>query len=217
MRIYDITQPLSNQTVVWPGDPPVHVGFRNEQSRGDMVTIGEIAMGLHSGTHVDAPYHYDPAGHRMGAYGLTPFIGDCAVIAITPQTPTIDTESLREAWEASGLEATAAKRVLLHTRTSRGAAWTDDYAYLTPDAVGYLASLGCVLVGIDSPTYDPPTSTSLDAHHALAAAGIANLENLVLDDVPPGRYTLLALPLALPDMEAAPVRAVLLEARLSPA
>ena len=89
--------------------------------------------------------------------------------------------------------------------------WSNDYAYLTPGAVGWLADQGCRLIGLDSPTYDPMDSQTLDAHHALAGAGIANLENLVLDDVPEGLYTLAALPLAVVGMDAAPVRAVLIE------
>jgi arylformamidase len=66
-----------------------------------------------------------------------------------------------------------------------------------------------VLIGIDSPSLDPQESKTMDAHLAVRAAGMSILEGLVLDDVPAGDYELIALPLKLTGMDAAPVRAVL--------
>ncbi|NIP80147.1 MAG: kynurenine formamidase, partial [Gemmatimonadetes bacterium] len=60
-----------------------------------------------------------------------------------------------------------------------------------------LVDRGAVLVGTDAPSVDPVDSTELEAHRVLAEGGIVNLENLVLDGVAPGRYTLVALPLRL--------------------
>jgi len=64
-------------------------------------------------------------------------------------------------------------------------------------------------VGIDTPSVDLFSARELIAHQALARHGMANLECLVLTDVPPGRYTLLALPLRIRGADASPVRAVL--------
>ena len=68
-----------------------------------------------------------------------------------------------------------------------------------------------MLVGTDAPSVDPADSKTLDAHKALARYNIVNLENLLLKDVTPGSYRLVALPLKLPGLDAAPVRAVLLQ------
>ena len=65
------------------------------------------------------------------------------------------------------------------------------------------------LVGIDAPSWDAVDSRTLDVHKALAARGIVNVENLRLDDITPGRYELLAAPVAWRDMDAAPLRALL--------
>ena len=65
------------------------------------------------------------------------------------------------------------------------------------------------LIGIDSPSLDPEDSKTLDAHHAVAAADMRILEGLVLDDVPEGRYELIALPLKIAGADASPVRAIL--------
>ena len=80
-----------------------------------------------------------------------------------------------------------------------------------PEAIDWLAARGVKLVGIDSQSVDPADSKSLDSHQLLLRHDLRVLENLVLDDVPAGDYELIALPLKLVDLDAAPVRAVLRE------
>ena len=90
-------------------------------------------------------------------------------------------------------------------------AWRSDFTATSAEAVRLLASRGVVLIGVDAPSLDPETSKTLDAHHAVREAGMRILEGLVLDDVPPGDHELIALPLPLAGLDAAPVRAVLRE------
>jgi arylformamidase len=87
--------------------------------------------------------------------------------------------------------------------------WAPNVTPLLAETVAALDDAGVVLVGTDAPSVDPVDSTALPAHHALCDAGIVNLENLALADVPPGRYELMALPLRILGADAAPVRAVL--------
>jgi arylformamidase len=72
-----------------------------------------------------------------------------------------------------------------------------------------LVAAGVVLVGTDAPSVDPPDSIDLPTHNALLAAGIPILENLRLEDPPPGEYELVALPLPIVGADASPVRAIL--------
>jgi arylformamidase len=74
-----------------------------------------------------------------------------------------------------------------------------------------LAGLGVKLVGIDSQSVDPADSKTLPSHRQLFEHGLRVLENLVLDEVAPGDYELIALPLKLTTADASPVRAVLRE------
>src|SRR3546814_7900534 len=69
--------------------------------------------------------------------------------------------------------------------------------------------MGVRLIGTDAASLDPEQSKTLDAHHAVKAADMRILEGLVLDDVPPGRYELVALPLRIVGADASPVRAIL--------
>jgi arylformamidase len=79
------------------------------------------------------------------------------------------------------------------------------------DSITLLADLGVRLIGIDSASVDPADSTALPSHQRLRERDMRVLENLWLDDVPPGDYELIALPLKLMTADASPVRAVLRE------
>lgn len=89
--------------------------------------------------------------------------------------------------------------------------WESEFTAISPDAIDYLASFGVVLIGVDTPSVDPETSKTMDAHKRVAAHDMRILEGLVLDDVAEGHYELIALPLKLAGMDAAPIRAVLRE------
>ena len=80
------------------------------------------------------------------------------------------------------------------------------------EAAIFLAFMGFFrLIGLDAPSLDPEDSKTMDAHHAVRAADMRILEGLVLDDVPPGDYELIALPLRLAGLDSSPVRAILRE------
>ena len=104
-----------------------------------------------------------------------------------------------------------ATRLLLKTGTAPDpTVFNDDFAHLTAEAAEALAEAGIALFGNDTPSVDHADSTTLDAHKALLAGGVAILENLRLVHVPAGDYELIALPLKLRDLDASPVRAILL-------
>ena len=89
--------------------------------------------------------------------------------------------------------------------------WNKDYKSLSHEHIEYLHGKGVRLVGIDTPSVDPDDSQALESHQAIYGRDMANLEGLVLTDVPDGLYTLIALPLRLKDADASPVRAILVD------
>jgi molecular chaperone HtpG len=155
------------------------------------------------GAHTDAPSHYDPAGKSIDQVDLLPYIGACRVIHCTGLT-TVEPSHL------DGKLDGVPPRVLLRTyaRAPRQA-WDPAFPAISPAAIALLASRGAILVGTDAPSLDPQDSKTLDAHHAVRAAGMAILEGIVLDEVPEGDYELVALPLKFAGMDASPVRAIL--------
>ena len=201
----DITRALDPRIAVWPGDEPFAARWTARIENGSTVNIGAVSMSTHTGTHFDAPLHYDADGAPTDALGLACFIGPAVVVEVR-EGALILPEHL------AGIDTARFPRVLFKTRASDtpGDVWSDDFPALHPETVDALGRRGVVLVGTDAPSVDPADSTLLLAHHALARCGIVNLENLCLRGVEPGGYQLVALPLKLAGMDAAPVRAVLL-------
>ena len=90
-------------------------------------------------------------------------------------------------------------------------AWDGETMAIAPETIEWLAAQGVKLVGIDTPSIDPQDSKDMLAHKAVLKADMRVLEGLVLDDVPEGRYELIALPLPVVNADASPVRAILRE------
>ncbi len=135
--------------------------------------------------------------------GLDPYLGPCRVIHAIDRGPLVLPEHLAHA------AAALPPRVLVRTRQQALTRWQYDFAAFAPQTLNWLAAQGVRLVGIDTPSVDPATSKTLDAHARLLAHDLRVLENLVLDAVDEGDYELIALPLKLAGACASPVRAVL--------
>ena len=190
---------------MFPGDVPFSCGWTATKREGSSVNVGWAKMSPHVGTHVDAPFHYDDAGARVGGLDLEAFVGPCVVIDAVGASE-LDARLLR------GVDIARAPRVLFRTqRRTDPDVFLREFPTLTEGAVDALAKARVRLVGIDVPSYDAADSKGLPIHHALGRAGIANVENLMLDDVQPGGYELLAQPVKWVDMDAASLRALLRE------
>ncbi len=205
-RLWDISPAVSSASPVYPGDAPYSLRWTARMAPGGAAAnVSAIMLSPHVGAHADAPLHYDDAGCAVGALDLQPFIGRCRVVHAIGCAPLVGVTDLAAAggdWPP---------RVLVRTAVRAATAWTEDFAALAPEALDWLAARGVRLVGIDTPSVDPPSSAGLPSHQRLRRLDLRVLENLVLDDVPAGDYELIALPLKLADAEASPVRAVLRE------
>ncbi|HEU0055439.1 MAG TPA: cyclase family protein [Longimicrobium sp.] len=204
-RIIDVTRPLRADMPVWPGDAPCAVGWTTRLDRRDVANTAELRMSAHAGTHADGPYHVLEDGVRIGAAPLDAYLGPALVLDARGR------DEIDPHWLEAALDGRRAERVLLHT-----GAWTDPDVFpvqvpaVSPLAATLLVERGVRLVGTDAPSVDPLDSDDLPAHHILLRAGVAILENLLLDGVAPGEYELVALPLRLEEADSSPVRAVLL-------
>jgi arylformamidase len=205
--IYDVTVPISNAIPVWPGDPPVQLSRKSHVSRDNTHTVRltTIEMGSHTGTHMDAPFHMIDGGKRLGDFPLDILIGKATVVEIPPA------RSIGRA-QLQGFDWTGVERILLKTENSNH--WNDgkfyeEFVYLEPDGAEFLVERGVRLVGIDYLSVDKFQSASHPSHFVLLQKNILIIEGLNLNAVPPGNYTLFALPLNLHDADGAPTRVVL--------
>ena len=205
MKIYDITRTVSESLAVWPDDRPFTAEWSARMSLGSTVNVGAIALSTHAGTHVDAPLHFQEEGASVDQIPLDTLVGPVYVV-------DVNDASVVEVRHVEHLDFTGVPRVLFKTSASAVAddVFDEDFASIAPETIRFLADRGVVLVGTDAPSVDPFASTKLAAHHELASNGMVNLENLQLYHVKPGQFHLIALPLKIAAMDAAPVRAILL-------
>ena len=200
--ILDISQPLKNGVSIWPGDTEFNFDLTLTLAENGSVNVGRLTMSTHTGTHVDAPFHFREDGTRVGMLDPEAFVGLARVIEVRGES--IGAEELGR-HELDGIE-----RLLVKTGS-----WLDRTVFpgritcFRPDAGQFLAGNGIRLVGVDTPSVDPLESKDLPAHEVFRSNGIHILEGLVLDMVEPGDYELISLPLALEEADASPVRAVL--------
>lgn len=205
-RIFDISQKIHSAIPVWPSEPDVSVTRHAEIGPDCPVNIGAISMGLHTGTHGDAPLHYDPKGAASDACALDPYIGRCVVVDARGAMGTVTESDLD--WDVIAGE----QRVLIRTYdVFPHDHWDEGFSAVDASVITRMALGGAMLIGVDTPSLDPQDSKTMDAHLAVREANMRILEGLVLDDVPPGAYELVALPLALVGADASPVRAILRE------
>lgn len=205
-RIWDITQPIRPGVPTWPGDTRYEASRTWEIGDGCPVNVSKITLSSHTGSHADAPFHYDAGGRTAEAVDLDRYVGPCRVIDARAAMGAVT-----EADVAASLDGVPA-RVLFRTYQAFPAEqWDSAFSAVDAGLIAALAARGVVLVGVDSPSIDPEDSKSLDAHNAIRAHDMSILEGLVLDEVPPGDYELIALPLPLVGLDASPVRAILRE------
>jgi arylformamidase len=208
-KIFDVTVPLSAEVPTFPGDPPFEITFTHAIADGDPYNVSRISMGSHSGTHVDAPYHFLADGPTVEHLPLEILMGKARVVELL----------VRDRVERGELEALDLRddiRVLFKTRMSgqlRLPAFQEDFVYLTPDAATYLAQAGIKLVGWDYLSIEKYGSADFAAHHALLTSGVIIVEGLDLSEVEPGEYDMTCLPLRIVGADGSPAR-VLLRTRM---
>jgi arylformamidase len=203
VRLYDISLPVDARTAVWPGDTPFHLQWNCRLEEGESVNLSTVTLSVHTGSHADAPLHFDPRGAGIGELDLSPYLGLARLVDVSGRQ-TIEIADLEH------LDLARAPRLLLRT-----GAWPDPSRFpeqipvMAPDVPDWLGDRGVVLLGLDVPSVDTLDSRDLPNHHALNRRGIRILESLRLDGVPEGEYELIALPLRLAGADGSPVRAVL--------
>lgn len=199
----DISQPLQNGIAEWPGDTPFTYEVAFSKANTGSVNIGKISTSTHMGTHVDAPFHFDDEGKKVLDLPIDLYIGRARVIDVSGK------ESIGRA-ELENQDFGGAERVLLRTLSRPDSTvFPETFTTLRADIGPLLQERGVRLIGVDTPSVDPEDSKTMDAHHSLNDNGVHILENIVLDQVAPGDYELIALPLPLADGDGSPVRAVL--------
>lgn len=203
MKLFDITYPLKEGMPVWPGDTPFSFTLAMTKEESGSVNVGELRLSTHTGTHIDAPFHFDEEGKKVHELDLSLYIGRLYVLYL-PDVDVIEPKHLLS------LPDGVYGRLLIRTDS-----WEDETRFPTsfttihPSVARILKQKGVRLLGLDVPSVDPVDSKTLAAHHALHQEDVHILEGARLCDVDEGEYELFALPLHIEGADGSPVRAVL--------
>ena len=208
MRSYDITLTLSDEIPTWPGDPKFSMERFDKIEAGDNTNTTRFEMSAHTGTHVDAPYHFINHGKGVDQLSLKILTGRVYVLHL----PNIDVVTAADLEKADIPPRT--RRLLIRTRNSEYWAkgvkeFRTDFVGLTADAADYLVKRGVKLVGVDYLSV-APYKQSRPTHEILLRANLIIVEGLNLAEVAQGRYMLYCLPLKLKGADGAPARAILI-------
>lgn len=209
MKIYDITLTVTPEMVVWPGDEPVMLERIAKIEEGSNHNGSHMAMGVHTGTHVDAPYHFVADGRSVDHLDLDVLIGSTQVIHLPDAVDGITAEVLHNAGLMEGVQ-----RVAFRTRNS--ALWANpqhpferEFVAISEDGAEELVRRGVRLVAVDYLSV-APYHASVPTHVTLLEAGVVVVEGVNLAEVPAGVYRLICLPIKLGGADGAPARVVLI-------
>jgi len=208
MKTYDVSLTISPEMPVWPGDGGILIERIHKMEAGAEANVSRMAIGVHTGTHVDAPYHFLKDGGTVEGLPLKVLVGRAYVIHLRDEVDLITPEVL----EAAGIPPRT-RRVLIRTRNSKQ--WGKDYrpflksfVAVDPKAAEYLVKRGVKLVGVDYLSV-APFGNATPTHVTLLKAGVVIVEGLNLSQVSQGRYNFYCLPLKLTGSDGAPARAIL--------
>jgi arylformamidase len=205
MRIIDISMNIHHDMTVYGNYEAKRPNLRvvQDHTRGS-VHESRIDMDMHTGTHIDAPLHMIEGGSTMESIELSRCFTKCRVLDMTSVEDKITREDLQ------GKNINAGDFILLKTQNSIKGIPGVGFVFVEKSGAEYLRDKGIIGIGIDS-TGIERSQPGHETHKALLGSGIVILEGLDLKNVEEGEYFLAALPLKIDGVEAAPVRAVLVD------
>ncbi len=205
MIFYDISMTIEKDMAVYKNQEekkPI-LAFQKKMPK-DSINESSIFMNLHTGTHIDAPYHVDEGGATIESIDLAKLIRKCRVLDLTEVSSEITKEDLVNKKIQTG------EFILLKTKNSFTEEFKSDYVYVERSAAEYMALKDIAGVGIDSLGIER-NQPNHDSHKVLFNKGIIIMEGLRLKEVEEGEYLLCSLPLKIKGVDGSPTRAILVK------
>ncbi len=202
-KIIDVSVSVRDGMPIYDGNPPLSMEWAMSIERGDQVNLTRLSEGVHTGTHVDAPFHFIQSGRKIDELEMGSFFCNVQVIETRKKSVTPDVLKKKRIRKGDG--------VLFRTSNSKlyGEPFTKDFVFIEGETAELLADMHVPIVGLDYLSVERFGSHDAPVHNKLLSANIPIIEGLCLSGVKGGRYTLAVFPIRLHGREAAPARAVL--------
>lgn len=208
-KIIDISTVLSENTVIYPGDPRPEYELLLSLKNGDIANVGGIKHGIHHGTHVDVPYHFVEGAKTFEQIPMDYWVGPCLVVDATDEQECVCAKTFE------GIDLCKHKRILLKTKNSldyyKRNEFFEQFIYIDKSACELLVENNVLTVGLDYVTVDPFGCEGFPAHNTLLRNEVCIIECINLENVLAGEYYLMCLPLKLEGTDGANARVMLLK------
>lgn len=204
-QFIDITYPIQDGMVHWPGDVDIEISKTASIAQGDDANSTSVAFSVHTGTHMDAPNHFLKNGKSLDEVSFQALIGPARVIEIKDNV-CIRKEELME------YDLKKGDRLLFKTKNSE-TDWTkqpfkENFVYIDTEAGAYMSEVGIQTIGVDYLSVGSQENGE-EVHKVLLENEVWLIEGLDLRKVEPGTYNLICLPIKIKGADGAPVRALL--------
>ena len=211
MRILDLTLTISNKIPTFPGSPqPKFIPWENVSDDGYNLEL--LFVSTHTGTHMDAPYHFLEKGAKIHEISLKKLVSEAVLIKSKKKSGESITKIDIQKFEKKHGKIEGFSSVIFQTGWQKNL--QKKYYFtknpgLSVSAAKYLASKKISLGGIDSPSIDVGTDSKFSVHQIFAKKGMLIVENLAnLDKIKSSKFHLVVLPFKLKNATGSPVRAI---------
>ena len=211
MKIIDLTLTVSDEIPTFPGSPqPSFIPWENVKEDGYNLEL--LFLSTHTGTHMDAPYHFLEKGAKIHEISLKKLVSEAVLIKSKKKGGESITKTDLQKFEKKHGKIASFSSVIFYTEWQRNL--QKKYYFtknpgLSVSAAKYLASKKINLVGIDSPSIDLGTDSKFSVHQIFAKKGMLIVENLAsLEKIKSAKFHLVVLPLKLKNATGSPVRAI---------
>ena len=207
----DLTLTISESIPSFPGSPkPQFISWSNLKEDGYNLEL--LFLSSHTGTHLDAPYHFVKNGLKINQIPLDRLIGKAILIKIKKTKNNAITKSDIILFERKNGKIPNKSSIFFFTGWQKNLQKKNYFTEnpgLDISAAKYIASKKTNLVGIDSPSIDLGNDESFNVHHIFSQNNILIVENLTnLKKISSKEFNFTILPLKLKDATGSPVRAI---------
>ena len=211
MKPLDLTLTISESLPCFPGSPaPQFLGW--SEIKNDRYNLELLFLSTHTGTHIDAPYHFVKNGLKIDQIPLERLVGEAILIMLKKSKNAPITKSEIVSFEKKNGKIPNGASVFFYTSWQKNLKKNNYFTEnpgLDSSSARYLASKKINLVGIDSPSIDLGGDESFRAHNILLKNNVLIVENLTnLDKIESTRFNFTILPLKLKNATGSPVRAM---------
>ena len=211
MKLIDLSLTISESIPNFPGSPKPHfINWSNIKDDGYNLEL--LFLSSHTGTHIDAPYHFAKNGPKINQIPLDRLVRNGILIKLRKDRNMSITKSDITSFEKNNGIIPDHSSVFFYTTWQKNLK-NDNYFTENPgldtSAAKYLTSKKINLVGTDSPSIDLGKDESFSVHHIFSKNNILIVENLTnLNKIPSKEFTFTILPLKIKDATGSPVRAI---------